>query len=169
MRTRMRTRIGSRRTLETAAIVAALIVLAPAPGAAPARLEAAAGCPPTRADMLGPFYEPGAPVRSQVGRGHVLTGVVQSARDCRALAGARIEFWLAGPSGEYGDAWRATVAADAQGRYRFESHVPPPYTGRPPHIHIRVTAGGHRVLVTQYYPPARSTEGRFDLVLEPAP
>lgn len=152
-----------------AAGIAGLIMLVSMPAAAPAPAGAAAACPPTRTDALGPFYEPGAPVRSQVGRGHVLTGVVQSARDCRALPGARIEFWLAGPSGAYGDAWRATVAADAQGRYRFESHVPPPYTGRPPHIHIRVSAPGHRVLVTQYYPPARSTEGRFDLVLEPAP
>lgn len=130
---------------------------------------AAPSCAPTRPDALGPFYTPDAPVRSAVGRGHVLTGTVLSARDCRPLAGARIEFWLAGPAGAYGDDWRATVAADAQGRYRFESHAPPAYGGRPPHIHVRVSAAGHRVLVTQYYPSAGSAEGRFDLVLAPAP
>ncbi|HET6946653.1 MAG TPA: intradiol ring-cleavage dioxygenase, partial [bacterium] len=127
-------------------VMLGMLILAPVQ----AQVDAAPACPPTRSDALGPFYTPGAPMRDQVGRGHVLTGVVKSSRDCRPLGGARIEFWLAGPSGEYGDAWRATVAADREGRYRFESHLPPPYAGRPSHIHVRVSAQGHRVLVTQY-------------------
>jgi protocatechuate 3,4-dioxygenase beta subunit len=61
------------------------------------------------------------------------------------------------------------VIADDQGRYRFESDVPPAYAGRPPHIHLRATAAGHRFLVTQYYPPPGSAGGVFDLVLPPAP
>lgn len=146
-----------------ALLMLGLFLLAPAS----AQLDAAPACPPTRSDALGPFYTPGAPVRERVGQGHVLTGVVKSSRDCRPLGGVRIEFWLAGPAGDYGDAWRATVAADREGRYRFESHVPPPYAGRPSHIHVRVSAPGHRVLVTQYYPPAGAREGRFDLVVEP--
>ena len=147
-----------------ALVMLGMLILAPVQ----AQVDAAPTCPPTRSDALGPFYTPGAPVRDQVGRGHALTGVVKSSRDCRPLGGARIEFWLAGPSGEYGDAWRATVAADREGRYRFESHLPPPYAGRPSHIHVRVSAQRHRVLVTQYYPPAGAREGRFDLVVEPA-
>jgi protocatechuate 3,4-dioxygenase beta subunit len=138
------------------------LLVVPAPRAA-----AGNACSPTRPDALGPFYAPNAPVRSSVGKGFVLSGTVRSARDCRPLGAARVEFWLAGPAGQYGDTWRATVVADREGRYRFESHFPPPYSGRPSHIHVRVAAPGHQVLVTQYYPQRDESEGRFDLVLMP--
>lgn len=122
-------------------------------------------CTPTRPDALGPFYEPGAPVRSKVGTGYVLTGRVLSAGTCRPIPRARIEFWLVNPRGEYDDAHRATVFARADGRYRFESNRPVAYETRPPHIHVRVSARGFRTLVTQHYPrPGRNT-AVFPLVL----
>jgi len=127
----------------------------------------AASCKPTPPDMLGPFYKPGAPVRSSVGKGYLLKGAVRSSKDCAPVAGARIEFWLAGPGGEYDDEHRATVIADASGAYRFESNFPPPYSGRPPHIHIKASAPGFRTLVTQHYPQKGAKEGSFDLVLVP--
>ena len=126
-----------------------------------------AGCEPTRPDSLGPFYEPNAPVRTSVGSGYVLSGSVLAAGGCEPVRDARIEFWLANPEGEYDDAHRATVLAGERGRYRFESNVPVSYGGRPPHIHIRVTAPGYRDLVTQHYPEAGHKEANFDLVLEP--
>jgi catechol 1,2-dioxygenase len=126
-----------------------------------------AGCEPTRPDMLGPFYEPDAPVRTSVGDGYVLSGAVLATGTCEPVRDARIEFWLANPQGEYDDAHRATVPVGAGGEYRFESNVPVSYGGRPPHIHIRVTAPGYRELVTQHYPDAGQTEAHFDLVLEP--
>ena len=122
---------------------------------------------PTPSDALGPFYEPGAPVRASVGQGYLLAGRVLSSRDGSALPGAVLELWLAGPDGEYSDDYRATVIADAEGRYRFTSHPPPPYAGRPPHIHLRVSAEGHATLVTQHYPKAGRREAFFDLVLRP--
>jgi protocatechuate 3,4-dioxygenase beta subunit len=125
------------------------------------------GCPPTEADALGPFYKPGAPSRSRVGRGYVLSGVVKSAGSCNPIAGAHIEFWLAGPDGNYDDDHRATVFVDDTGSYRFESNFPPKYSFRPPHIHLRVTAKGYHTLVTQHYPVAGQTQGTFDLVLAP--
>ena len=125
-------------------------------------------CPPTPAGPLGPFYEPGAPERSKVGEGYLLTGTVQSSEDCRPISEAQLEFWLAGPNGQYDEAHRATVFSDAAGRYTFECNFPPQYSVRPPHIHLRVTARGFRTLVTQHYPVAGQTEGNFDLVLEPA-
>ena len=125
-------------------------------------------CVPTRPDIQGPFYKPNAPVRSTVGTGFVLTGTVQSAAHCDPVAQARIEFWLAGPAGRYDDAHRATVVTDAEGRYQFTSSFPPPYSGRS-HIHIRVSAPHHQVLVTQYYLKAGQTSGVFDLVLRPQP
>jgi protocatechuate 3,4-dioxygenase beta subunit len=78
-----------------------------------------------------------------------------------------IELWLAGPDGGYDDAHRATVRADSKGRYRFESDAPPPYFGRPPHIHLRVSAKGYQTLVTQHYPEQGAKNASFDLVLVP--
>jgi protocatechuate 3,4-dioxygenase beta subunit len=80
---------------------------------------------------------------------------------------ATIEFWLAGPDGAYADEYRATVIVDQNGAYRFESHAPPPYSGRPPHIHVRVTAPGYQELVTQHYSQQGQTQAIFDLVLMP--
>ncbi len=124
-------------------------------------------CEPTPPDQEGPFYVPGAPVRSSVGEGHVLSGVARSSDGCAPIAGAQIEFWMAGPDGVYTDDYRATLFADATGGYRFESDFPPPYTGRPPHIHIRISAEGFETLITQYYPTEGQMEGIFDLVLIP--
>lgn len=126
----------------------------------------ARACAPTRADALGPFYEAGAPVRSKVGSGgYVLSGRVLAARTCRALRRARIEFWLVNEQGEYDDAHRATVFSRRDGRYRFESNRPIGYEGRPPHIHVRVTARGFRTLVTQHYPRGTRSTAKFNLVL----
>jgi protocatechuate 3,4-dioxygenase beta subunit len=127
----------------------------------------AEGCRPTKPDMLGPFYKPNAPVRSSVGEGYVLQGTVRSAPACTPVAGARIEFWLTGPDGEYDDAHRATLFADAEGAYRFASNFPQPYSGRPPHIHIRVSGEGFNTLITQHYPQPDKTAASFDLILTP--
>jgi protocatechuate 3,4-dioxygenase beta subunit len=124
-----------------------------------------ANCKPTQSDMLGPFYEPGAPVRTSVGSGYVLSGAVLAADDCKPIPNARIEFWLANPKGEYDDAHRATVFAGERGGYRFESNVPVSYGGRPPHIHVRVTAPGYEELVTQHYPEPGQRKANFNLVL----
>jgi protocatechuate 3,4-dioxygenase beta subunit len=124
-------------------------------------------CQPTPPDSLGPFYKPDAPVRSKVGEGYVLRGVVRSAKDCQPLPDALIELWMADPDGKYTDEYRAKVIADEKGQYTFESHVPPPYTSRPPHIHIKVTAVGHEVLVTQHYSQKDQATANFDLVLRP--
>lgn len=138
-------------------------------GGALAATGSTAPCARTGPDALGPFYEPGAPVRSSVGKGYALTGVVRSSAGCSPIAGARIELWLAGPSGEYDDDHRATVISDRRGTYAFESNVPQAYGGRPPHIHVRASAKGCRTLVTQHYPAVGQRSGSFDLVLTPEP
>ncbi len=134
-------------------------------GESRAAADEPANCKPTQPDMLGPFYEPGAPVRASVGSGYVLSGAVLAADDCKPIRNARIEFWLADPKGEYDDAHRAAVFAGERGGYRFESNVPVSYGGRPPHIHVRVTAPGFEELVTQHYPQPGQTKADFDLVL----
>jgi catechol 1,2-dioxygenase len=124
-----------------------------------------ANCKPTQPDMLGPFYEPGAPVRTSVGSGYLLSGAVLAAAECKPIPNARMEFWLANPRGDYDDAHRATVFAGQRGEYRFESNMPVSYGGRPPHIHVRVRAPGYGELVTQHYPERGQRKANFDLVL----
>ena len=147
-------------------IITALMVLIAVFVLLPVRAQGNRGeCEPTRSDAMGPYYEPGAPFRSKVGEGYVLTGIIRSSEDCESIPKAVVEIWMAGPDGDYSDEYRARLIADEEGNYRFESHVPVPYGGRPPHIHIRVTAPGHDPLVTQHYPVEESTQARTNLVL----
>ena len=141
------------------------------PKSSPAQIEEShaaggpANCKPTQPDMLGPFYEPGAPVRTSVGSGYVLSGSMLAAEECKPIRNARIEFWLANPRGDYDDAHRATVFAGQRGEYRFQSNVPVSYGGKPPHIHVRVRASGYEELVTQHYQERGQRKANFDLVL----
>jgi protocatechuate 3,4-dioxygenase beta subunit len=144
-----------------AVVALALVALA----AGTTHSSAATRCAPTRPDALGPFYKPGAPVRSKVGTGYVLRGWVLTTA-CRPIPRARIEFWLVNRRGRYDDAHRATVFAARDGRYRFESNRPVAYETRPPHIHVRVTARGFRTLVTQHYPRSGRSAAVFNLVLQ---
>ena len=124
-------------------------------------------CEPTPADYLGPYYKPNAPVRSSVGKGYNLKGMVMSSKDCSPIANARIELWLTGPKGSYDDDHRATIFSDDNGNYSFESNIPQGYYGRPPHIHIRISAKGFKILVTQHYYSRGQANGEFDIVLVP--
>jgi protocatechuate 3,4-dioxygenase beta subunit len=133
-------------------------------GAAP---SAAPRCPLTQGNVGDSFYKPNAPVRSHVGTGFTLTGVVRSGIDCSAISGAHVEFWLRGPNGQYDDVHRGTAITDANGRYHFESNFPGGDGGFMPHIHLRVAVPGFRTLVTVYLPRAGDTTGMYDLVLEP--
>ena len=144
-----------------ASVALALLVLA-----ASAAAQSPA-CPPTRPDMLGPFYKPDAPERPRTGAGLVVAGVVRSARGCAPLPDARLEWWSADEGGEYRDDLRATQRADARGGFRYETVFPGRYPGRPPHLHVKITAAGHRSLVTQLYPRPGQRTVTTDFVLAP--
>lgn len=149
-------------------LAASLGALAGIAGGTAAPQLPAARCPLTPADGGDPFYVPNTPLRSHVGTGFLLTGIVRSGIDCSALRGARVEFWLRGPDGQYDDAHRGTIITDATGRYRVESNFPGGSSGGiQPHIHLRVAVPGYRTLVTIYFPEAGATAGTLDLVLEP--
>ncbi|MCZ6621614.1 MAG: hypothetical protein O7C72_06905 [Deltaproteobacteria bacterium] len=142
------------------AVIGALVF-----GAQIALLSAAQlACTPTRPGTEGPFYAPNAPERERTGQGLVVSGTVRSAFDCALLAKARIEWWSASPGGQYDDEHRATQLIGSDGRYRYETDFPGNY-GRPLHLHVRVTAPGHRALVTQLYPRTRQASIVFDFVL----
>lgn len=118
----------------------------------------------TPEDMEGPFYKRGAPTRASLFDSGskadrlVLGGVVTLA-GCKPLANAALDFWHADADGSYdnsGYRYRGVVITDAEGRYRLETNLPPPYSGRPRHIHVKLQRPGGKVLTTQLYFPGES-------------
>ena len=128
---------------------------------------------PTPADVEGPFYKAGASRRANfVEAGSsaekmLLTGVVRSA-DCKPLANVSLDFWHADDKGEYDSAgyrYRGIVTTDFLGRYRLETNMPPPYSGRPRHIHVKVQRSGAPALTTQLYFPGEARDAPRALVM----
>ena len=152
------------RLVLAAALVATLAVAAPSAGAP---VSAAARCAPTFDDGAGPFGRGEPPQRAKIGTGHVLTGTVLSV-DCLPVPGARIHLWQTNRRGEYTRATSATVVANRLGRFRFEGPRPISYEGRRPHIHLRIVARDHEVLLTRYEPRSGAKTGSIRLVLTPA-
>jgi len=132
---------------------------------------------PTPKDVEGPFYKAGAPARASLAEAAskadrlVLSGVVRSA-ECKPLAGVSLDFWHADASGAYdnrGYRYRGIVTTDAQGRYQLETNLPPPYSGRPRHIHVKLLRPDGRVLTTQlYFPESRDAERALVVQMEKA-
>ena len=152
-------------------ILLALLLIGGSPMTILAESQAPASfqCQPTSEEEMGPFYRPGAPLRSVIGTGYLLAGTVKSAVDCTPIAGPLIEFWQAAPDGQYYDSHRAAIITGESGTYQLETDFPPEYFTRPPHIHIRVSAKGFQTLVTQHYLQPGSKSARLDLVLVPEP
>ena len=122
-------------------------------------------CPPTAPDAEGPFYKSEAPIRANTGRGLTLSGTVRSAGSCVVVSGARVEWWQTNSQGRYDDEHRGAQLTSSDGGYQFETDFPPGYFGRPPHIHFKVFAPGHRSLTTQVYPKIGLSTITFDFVL----
>ncbi len=163
--------------------------------AAPATSSCRAPAAPTLEQTEGPFFKSGSPERTSLfqaglaGTRIVLTGVVVT-RSCKPVANAKLDFWQANANGEYDNAGftlRGHQLADAQGRYRLDTIMPGEYTGRTPHIHVKVAPPGGASLTSQlYFPDQRSnasdsifrpellvridqserTTARFDFVLD---
>lgn len=80
----------------------------------------------------------------------------------KPVAGAQVEIWQCDEAGNYhhpGDRGRADpafqgfgrVTSGADGRYRFRTIRPAPYSGRTPHIHVKVKLDQRELLTTQLY------------------
>jgi protocatechuate 3,4-dioxygenase beta subunit len=127
----------------------------------------------TPSQTEGPFYPVALPQdsdfdllrngRQSYGRGRPawVDGAVTDLQG-KPLAGAQVEIWQCDEAGHYhhpGDGGRADpafqgfgkVVAGADGRYRFRTIQPVPYTGRTPHIHVKVRMGSRELLTTQLY------------------
>ncbi len=121
----------------------------------------------TTTDILGPFYRPGAPVRTDMrikdapGQLILLTGQIKQ-KDCTtALKGACVELWHCDANGVYDNEsseflYRAKTYCDEKGNYSFKTRLPVPYevgSGqiRPAHYHMMISATGYQSLITQLY------------------
>ncbi len=143
----------------------ALLTGVPARAATPLRL--------TPAQTEGPFYPVELPadsdfdllrqgdVRYARGQASWLDGTVRDT-DGRPVRGASVEIWQCDVDGHYRhprDGGRADpafqsfgrAAVDADGRYRFHTIRPVAYSGRTPHIHVKVKLAQRTLLTTQLY------------------
>mgnify|MGYP000313952810 CR=1 FL=1 len=164
--------LGRRRVLGWLGMLAAwLPLLAARPIRAQPQPSAAARTTPAQTE--GPFYPVSLPADTdgdllrQGGDAYAkgqpcwLDGQVRDASG-QPLAGAVVEIWQCDADGHYrhpGDGNRADptfqafgrVQADSQGRYRFRTIRPVAYSGRTPHIHVKVKLGRRTLLTTQLY------------------
>ncbi|KAL0483508.1 catechol 1,-dioxygenase [Acrasis kona] len=112
-------------------------------------------CPATAKDILGPYYQPGAPVRDNI----VCTNTPASDRlyvtgqltdtNCRPIPRATLDIWHADERGEYSPGasgknfeCRSKITTDENGNYKFLTIFPGRYDDngyRPAHIHFTIT------------------------------
>lgn len=162
--------VRTRRRLMLAAgtaLIAAPAVWRAAPARAATRLR------PTPAQTEGPFYPLDLPEDHDadllrngtlvVSRGQsAIVGGTLTDLDGRPLRGGVVEIWQCDADGVYnhpGDPRRhdpsfqgfGRTTVDAEGRWRFRTLRPVAYTGRTPHIHVKVRLGTRELLTTQLY------------------
>lgn len=126
------------------------------------------GTDPTTTDILGPFYRPGAPFKTDLiepgTKGETLHfgGTVFGKDGKTPVNGALVEIWHCNEDGIYDNTsdnyvYRAAAKTSADGKYRFKTIMPVPYAAgqtviRPAHIHMRISGdSGTQDLVTQIY------------------
>ena len=125
---------------------------------------------PTTTDILGPFYRPGAPIKSNLilpnskGTPLVLKGTVMKQDGKTPISNALIEIWHCDENEVYDNAsdeykYRAGQKSKSDGKYQFKTILPVPYKAdqndesswRPAHIHMRVSVPNQQDLITQIY------------------
>lgn len=120
----------------------------------------------TTNDILGPFYRPSAPVRSDLiyeglkGTRIKLKGRVFKSDCITPLENAKVEIWHCNAEGEYDNdskefRHRGCLYTNEKGEYHFTTILPGKYLNgklyRPSHIHYRVTEKGSKELISQIY------------------
>lgn len=153
-------------------LIASATAMANPPWLSPA-LAQAKGLRPTPHQTEGPFYPTELPADSdadllkngkavyQHGQPTWVEGTVTDLAGV-PVAGAVVEIWQCDHQGRYhhpGDGGRADptfqgfgqTAVGRDGRYRFRTLKPVPYTGRTPHIHFKVKLNRTELLTTQLY------------------
>lgn len=120
----------------------------------------------TTNDILGPFYRPDAPMRSDLtydglkGTKITLKGRVFKSDCVTVIKDALVEIWHCNTEGEYDNdtpefRQRASLKTNEKGEYGFTTILPGKYLNgklyRPAHIHYRVTAPNNKELISQIY------------------
>jgi catechol 1,2-dioxygenase len=121
----------------------------------------------TTTDIIGPFYRPNAPLKTNFiiqgdpGIPVELSGVVRHADCTTPYKKAKIELWHCANNGLYDNdseqyRYRGTTFTDEEGHYYFSTILPVPYNAaggpmRPAHFHLMITAEGYQPLITQLY------------------
>jgi protocatechuate 3,4-dioxygenase beta subunit len=129
------------------------------------------GNTPTTTDILGPFYRPGAPIRSNIvpsdsiGIPLRLTGTLFKEDGKTPLNNALVEIWQCDENQHYDNTsddylFRGAIKTTKDGKYEFKTIVPVPYkvnpdddnsAWRPAHIHMRISVAKQQDLITQIY------------------
>ncbi|MBN3519717.1 catechol 1,2-dioxygenase [Algoriphagus lutimaris] len=128
------------------------------------------GDTPTTTDILGPFYRPGAPMRSDIippdskGIPMNLTGTIFKEDGKTPLDNVHVEIWQCDENEHYDNTsdsflFRGAIKTEKNGKYAFKTIVPVPYKAdpnndeswRPAHIHMRVSVADQQDLITQIY------------------
>ena len=91
----------------------------------------------------------------------------------KPISNAQIEIWQCDAKGRYIHTWDAQrgprdlafqgfgrTLSDQNGHYRFRTIKPVPYSGRTPHIHVKVWHAGSEILTTQLYLPDHADNKR---------
>jgi catechol 1,2-dioxygenase len=120
----------------------------------------------TTSDILGPFYRPGSPMRSNlIPAGSTsdvmhLSGTIFKKDGKSPLPNVLIEAWQCDEHEHYDNVsdeylFRGAVKTGKDGKYAFKTIVPVPYKDgdawRPAHIHMRISSSDHQDLITQIY------------------
>ncbi|HMU47300.1 MAG TPA: hypothetical protein PKC72_13090 [Chitinophagaceae bacterium] len=122
---------------------------------------------PTTTDILGPFYRPGAPYKTDLvqpgTKGQLLhfSGTVFAKDGKTPLKDSLVEIWHCNENGVYDNTsddyvYRASFKTGSDGKYHFKTILPVPYAVggdviRPAHIHMRISGNTMQDLVTQIY------------------
>ena len=121
----------------------------------------------TTTDILGPFYRPDAPLRTNMriandkGEKVVVSGQIKH-KDCKTtVKHACVEIWHCDGNGIYDNdsadfKYRAKTYCNDKGEYSFNTIIPVPYEigegiSRPAHYHMMFSAEGYQSLITQLY------------------
>ena len=128
------------------------------------------GDTPTTTDILGPFYRPGSPLRTNLrvansnGTPIGLKGYIFKEDGKTPINNALVEIWHCDENEVYDNAsdeykYRGGQKTKIDGKYEFKSILPVPYKAdpndetswRPAHIHMRVSVPNQQDLITQLY------------------
>ena len=123
----------------------------------------------TTSDLLGPFYRPGAPLRTNInsksykGQLFHISGTVFREDGKTPFKNCLLEIWQCDENKIYDNIseeynYRGAQRTGADGRYHFMCMHPIPYPvtesselWRPAHIHLLVSGEGQQDLITQVY------------------